>query len=318
MTDTILHLNELATIWAELMWAVLWQSTLLIVVVAAIARLLRPAAPVVRYWLWQIVAIKLLLMPFWTLAVPMPFWYSPATPEVTMPVETLSEGSAEDIAVPEPLALPAFDGPMPESPTAEPSRPWQQIQSVTWWSWLLVGYLGVVLWQLARLLLQRARLKRLLREATPAEGEPAAMAQELVQELARSMGLRRVPSVRLTEADCPLLVCGLRRPVVVMPAGLPGSLDRSQLRQALLHELAHLKRRDLFWGWIMEIARIVYCFHPLVYWLGYRLHLERELACDQLAMALSGGTPAEYTQTLIEVVSHGSLPAALDNTDNNS
>ncbi len=76
MTDTILHLNQWAAIWAELMWAVLWQSTLLIVVVALIARLLRRASPVVRYWLWQIVAIKLLLMPFWTLAIPMPSWYS--------------------------------------------------------------------------------------------------------------------------------------------------------------------------------------------------------------------------------------------------
>ena len=79
----------------------------------------------------------------------------------------------------------------------------------------------------------------------------------------------------------------------------------------ILHELAHVKRRDLAWGWPVEIARIVYFFHPLVYWVAYRLRLERELACDQLAMARSGHPPADYAQTLVQVVSHASEPAAV-------
>ena len=61
----------------------------------------------------------------------------------------------------------------------------------------------------------------------------------------------------------------------------------------------------------MEIARIVYFFHPLVYWVAYQLRLERELACDQLAMARSGHPPADYAQTLVQVVSHVSEPAAI-------
>lgn len=56
---------------------------------------------------------------------------------------------------------------------------------------------------------------------------------------------------------------------------------------------------------------IVYFFHPLVYWVGYQLRLERELACDQVAMAHSGHPPADYAQTLVQVVSHAAEPAAL-------
>lgn len=37
----------------------------------------------------------------------------------------------------------------------------------------------------------------------------------------------------------------------------------------------HIKRRDLLWGWIHEIARIVYFFHPTAHWLGARVRLER-------------------------------------------
>jgi beta-lactamase regulating signal transducer with metallopeptidase domain len=56
---------------------------------------------------------------------------------------------------------------------------------------------------------------------------------------------------------------------------------------------------------------MIYFFNPLVWWAGYRLRLERELACDQLAMAHSGHPPADYAQTLVQVVSHASQQAGV-------
>ena len=164
-----------------------------------------------------------------------------------------------------------------------------------------------MLWQLVRLLGQRLRLARLLRQSTAADEDLAG----LVAELAGQLGLRRVPAAVSVAADCPLFVCGLWRPRLVLPSRLMASLDRSERRQVILHELAHVKRHDLVWGWPVEIARIVYFFHPLVYWVAYQLRLERELACDQLAMARSGHPPADYAQTLVQVVSHASEPAAI-------
>ncbi len=133
----------------------------------------------------------------------------------------------------------------------------------------------------------------------------------LVAALAGQLGLRRVPAVVSVATDCPLFVCGLWRPRLVLPSRLMASLDGAARRQVILHELAHVKRHDLPWGWPVEIARIVYFFHPLVYWVAYQLRLERELACDQLAMAHSGHPPADYAQTLVQVVSHASEPAAI-------
>ncbi len=66
--------NALAANWSTLVIAVLWQSTVLAVVVGVVAWLLRTASPAIRYWLWQIVAIKILLAPLWTLAVPFAWW----------------------------------------------------------------------------------------------------------------------------------------------------------------------------------------------------------------------------------------------------
>ena len=51
---------------------------------------------------------------------------------------------------------------------------------------------------------------------------------------------------------------------------------------------------------------MVYFFHPVVYWVAFCLHLERELACDQVAMAASQHGAADYVDTLVKVASHAS------------
>src|SRR5262249_56618793 len=56
--------------------AILWQSALLAGLVAGVCRLLRRRAPALRYWCWQIIALKLLLMPWWVVALPLPGFLS--------------------------------------------------------------------------------------------------------------------------------------------------------------------------------------------------------------------------------------------------
>jgi beta-lactamase regulating signal transducer with metallopeptidase domain len=88
-------------------------------------------------------------------------------------------------------------------------------------------------------------------------------------------------------------------------------LDSIELDQVILHELAHVERRDLAWGWLAELSRLAYFFHPLVYWVRGRIRLERELACDQIAMRLSGETAAGYANTLLKILTESSQPAAI-------
>ena len=289
-----------------MMWAVLWQFALLVAVATLIAVLLRRSSPVVRYWLWQIVVIKLLLMPFWTFAIPLPSWAEsrpPEQPAVFQPVEN----QATTWTSPWIRILSRFGGRTGHGSHAAGAPFWEPLSTISWQAWLLLAWFVVVVWQIVRLMIQRLRLAGLLRRAVPADGEIA----ELVADLARQIGLRRTPAAVGGQRDCPLFVCGLWRARLVLPSRLMVSLGLAERRQVIMHELGHVKRRDLAWGWLVEIARIVYFFHPLVYWVAYQLRLERELACDQLAMARSGHPPADYAQTLVQVVSHASEPAAL-------
>jgi hypothetical protein len=299
-------LNAVAVAWAGLVWAVVWQSTLLAFAVAGASLLLRRSAPGVRYWLWQIVALKLLLMPFWTVAVPLPALSRPDPPRVA-PAKPTGGGRLDLDRLTFAVRRP---GPGAENgdtlPATASGRSW--LIRVDWKSWLLLGWLLAVTGQVAGIVRQRGKLARLLRESEPAS-DPELLAT--LRELSGRIGLRRPPAVVITEGDGSPFVCGLRRPAMVLPRGLIGSLDADQWRQVLLHELAHIKRGDLIWGWVPELARVLFFFHPVSHWVAFRIRLERELACDQAAMALTGLGASGYAETLVRVVSHASRPAVL-------
>ncbi|MBI3866690.1 MAG: M48 family metalloprotease [Planctomycetia bacterium] len=301
--------NAFSQIWAERLIAVVWQSTVLTLVIAlAVALLLRRSSPAVRYWVWQILAIKLLIMPFWAWAIP---WRAPLASDepsvASIPARPVDRESHTDDS-------PASEaGPMNER-TSRPSSPVESsptaavppaLPRVTWQGWLLLAWGAIVLAQVIRLFVQRRRLSRLLETAAPAGRELA----DLVSVTAGKVGLRRTPQTLIARSDFSPFVCGIGRPKLILPDGLSDKLTHAELMQVLLHELAHIRRQDLIWSWVGEIARIVYFFHPIAHWISYQARLERELACDQLAMAVSGHGPNDYAATLVQVVSHASEPS---------
>ncbi|HUG89864.1 MAG TPA: M56 family metallopeptidase [Planctomycetaceae bacterium] len=307
MNSAIEQLNAAGDAWTGLMLAVLWQSTVLAVVIALAALAARRSSPAVRYWLWQILAIKLLVMPFWTVAVPWPGWIGAASRDIaTAPPsagDAVLPGTAGRIEGPavEPLRFP--DG----ANAADSSDSPRWLARIDWPAWLLVVWAAVVACQVVRIAIQRRRLGGLLSQARAADAGLTAR----VRRVAAELKLKRAPRVVLAGSGCSPFVCGLRKPVLVLPANLADALDETQLRHVLFHELAHVKRWDLVWGWIPEIARIVYFFHPVAHWLVYRLRLERELACDLIAMTHTGRDARAYAETLVQVVSQRSEPAAL-------
>jgi TonB family protein len=96
--------------------------------------------------------------------------------------------------------------------------------------------------------------------------------------------------------------------VVLFPAAAL-SWTSDAKRFALLHELAHVKRRDNWTLLLAKLAQAVYWFHPLVWWLSARLVDAQELACDDCV--LEAGVPAPaYAEMLLGVASkHSSAPA---------
>jgi beta-lactamase regulating signal transducer with metallopeptidase domain len=297
MPEWVESLNAMAADAVRLAVAVLWQSAVL---VALVCVGLQRAAPAVRYWLWQVVALKLLLMPFWTVALPLPPWPGsadhPAPAVGTGPPATPIDGRPISTSVPT-----AHDGAV-SAPSVPRARAW--LGAVSWPAWLLLAWLVGVAAQVGGLICQRWRLARLLRQTVPAD----ASINATVADLSAQLGLRRPPRTMLLDRAGSPFVGGLWRPVLVLPRDTLAALDPGQLRQVLLHELAHVRRRDLLWGWLPEVARLVWWFNPVAWWVAARVRLERELACDQLVLAHGGASAADYAETLVRVVSQSSAP----------
>lgn len=303
---SLANLNDWSASVVSLAAAILLQSTLLAGLVAGVCWLLRRSAPALRYWCWQVVALKLLLMPWWIVAVPLPGFLSRDT-TAFLPRTTATSEHREDIGGAPTNALLVAHEESAERAMRTPD--WFDLpRELTWRSWLVLFWVAGVAGQVGRLLAQQWRLRRLLSRAAPASDRRLLAT---VEDVAARLCLSRRPRVVLTERHGAPFVCGLYRPVLALSRELAAELEAAQLRDVLLHELGHVKRRDLWWGWLPALARMIYFFHPVIHWVCFRIRLERELACDQLAMTLSGRSAAEYADVLVQVISRASMPRAL-------
>ncbi|MBX9403368.1 ankyrin repeat domain-containing protein [Lysobacter sp. BMK333-48F3] len=149
----------------------------------------------------------------------------------------------------------------------------------------LIWALGA-LWQLMRLSEGARQAGRLRRSARPAPALEAALAEELPR------GAR----IALTAVDGPMVV-GLLRPTVLVPRALAGQLDPAALRDVLRHEIAHIRRGDLWLTAAVRLARAAFWWNPFLAALQARLDLAREMACD--ARAARGGARADYAGSLL-------------------
>lgn len=113
-----------------------------------------------------------------------------------------------------------------------------------------------------------------------------------------------------TRVDAPTVIGG-RRPVVLLPHGAYAALPDDQLELVLAHELAHLKRKDGTVNLLLAVAEAALPFHPFTWWSGAVIRLEREQACDDLALAVTGLPPVTLAQALAGLEAARAAPAGV-------
>ena len=96
-------------------------------------------------------------------------------------------------------------------------------------------------------------------------------------------------------------VCGLFRPVILLPRALAEKLSPTQLRAVLLHEIFHLRRRDVWVNCAQALLQIFYWWHPLLWVANARIRRVREEAVDDAVMLALREEADGYAPTLLEV-----------------
>lgn len=157
-----------------------------------------------------------------------------------------------------------------------------------------IAWGAVAALSLARLALGMWRVARYARSGTELDRA------QCITRAAEKLGLRSPARVVLSrEAKMPM-TAGLQEPVVILPAQAAG-WSEERLELVLLHELAHVKRRDCMAVMVAEIALALWWFHPLA-WLARRsIRRDAELAADDLVLR-TGARPSVYAEHLLSIV----------------
>ena len=113
----------------------------------------------------------------------------------------------------------------------------------------------------------------------------------------RNSQISRTPQLLVSDEVISPLAAGFLHPVVILPEILLEEIAESDLEYVLLHELAHVARRDDWTNLMGRLASAVLVFHPVAAWVLRRIQREREIACDDWVVAATGSA-VPYAVTL--------------------
>lgn len=299
-------------------WNVSVQVSVLIIVLLVLDVLLRRRVrAVVRYAMWMLVFVKLLLPP--TLSLPTGIGYyrpehrvvsqeqtEPVTEQVLPEMEQPSPFAEAQPVPEEPLVVSpptaaTAETPTPDVPRADiipaPVKPPVVRSALAWQGLVFLGWLTGVLVLSAYLLWRVQYVRKLVRHSTPASEALASV----LADCGTRLGLRSCPPLRLSDDAPGPAVCGLLRPVVLMPTSLSETLRSEPLRAVLVHELAHIRRADLWTNFVQTLLLVVYFFHPLL-WLAHAIVRRlREQAVDETVLVALDAEARSYSTTLIDL-----------------
>ena len=246
------------------LWDAMLKSTALFALALAADWLLaRRASAAVRHVVLVAALVGSILLPLVSLVAPV--WRLPVTADAT---GVTFRANATPVAPPvAPVAAPVV------RPAAAPVRVLDWTRLLTW---LWLAGVAVVA---ARSIAGAWIIRRIARRAVPAEGVP--------------------PHVRLAERESMPLVFGIFRPVILVPGEFL-EWPPAQRSMVLLHEEAHIARRDVLWQVLGETACALYWMNPLAWLVQLAALRRREAAADDRVLQ-AGVRASEYASRLLEM-----------------
>lgn len=150
-------------------------------------------------------------------------------------------------------------------------------------------------------------LRRLRKSSVPVDLSPRSL--ELRQTIEHCNSIRSVAICASPEVRVPTAI-GFLKPAILIPEWTLQELSADDLRAVILHEFAHLQRRDDWTNLAQKAIRALFFFNPAVWWIERRLSVEREVACDELVLAKTGDARA-YAECLVSLAEKGILRRSL-------
>jgi len=128
--------------------------------------------------------------------------------------------------------------------------------------------------------------------------QPSAEWKEWIQKKSSELGIQQsIVLLQSALAKVPVAI-GYLKPVILVPIGLLTQLSTAQAEAVLLHELAHIKRKDYLVNLVQSFADAVFFYNPAFLWLSSLIRQEREKCCDDLVIVHTNNQ-SNYLEALV-------------------
>ncbi|MHC4426456.1 MAG: M56 family metallopeptidase [Planctomycetota bacterium] len=291
----ITGLNSLGQGFWDYAAGVFIQASVLIVLLLIIDFMVRKRVRAVfRYCLWMLLFVKLVLPASFTLPTGIGYWlgdYFPSDVSIAKFVPQTEE------AVPMVINIPQWYT-FSETPTMNETVPTGiELESISWQGLVFSGWLVGILVLLAILVRRIYFIRGLIAKSRPANERSL----EMLEECRCQIGIRRNIELRLTGNELSPAVCGLFKPIILIPSALLKKLSREKLKAVLTHELAHIKRGDGWVNLLQTMLQIVYFYNPLVWLANAMVRRVREQAVDEMVLVTLRPETKNYSNMLIDI-----------------
>lgn len=161
-------------------------------------------------------------------------------------------------------------------------------------AWTVAGWLAGVLMLSVRLILGWHYIIKLRRSA---RRQALAHLSPLLDQLRHSMAIQKSVVLAVSDRVRSPVVVGWLKPLILFPPALISRLSPAQVEMILAHELAHIRRHDHLINLVQTVIETLLFYHPVVALVSRRIRVERENACDDLAVSSTGNRLA-YVEML--------------------
>jgi beta-lactamase regulating signal transducer with metallopeptidase domain len=168
-----------------------------------------------------------------------------------------------------------------------------EFRAGNWPGIIFAVWVSVFVLLMARVVSSYAHLRAVRNRAYVVTGQAAQKFEQCLQE----SRMTTQPWLLASREIFSPLAAGFLHPVVILPEQLLNEMSESELEAVLLHELAHFARGDNWTNLLARLAAPVMILHPVAAWALVRIEREREIACDDWAVSISG-SPRKYAATL--------------------
>lgn len=158
-------------------------------------------------------------------------------------------------------------------------------------TWIAGLYLLGMLVMLARLGLDVIRAERIRLRGRAVTDGPLLSA---LCRLADRWSLHVLPGLATAEQIVVPQVVGLLKPTVLMPASALTGLSADQIEMILAHELAHVRRYDMWINLLQRVAESVLFFNPALWLISRRIGALREFCCDEFACTATSNSDSNF------------------------